>query len=145
MLTGSRSNRFHPSTSLSSPSQRLSEPEAERTVHPLRPSSELEAISSSMAPSTIWSTSSPMSSPISLPMRFIHLAMLLGSYSSMSPHFDGSARLSILLSSERITLTLERTLVIFLLLHRLHWGVNFSSVWIRSNSDIFPHSLQRYS
>ena len=84
--------------------------------------SEGVALFSSMASSTIWSTSSPMSSPISLPIFFIHFAILFGSFSSRPPHFDGSAKLSILLSSERITLTFERTRDIFLLLHLLHWG-----------------------
>ena len=45
--------------------------------------------SSSMASSTMASTSSPMSSPNSLPMRFIHRAMLAGSFSSRSAQLAG--------------------------------------------------------
>src|SRR5512137_644513 len=98
-----------------------------------------------MASSTIWSTSSPISSPISFPIFFIHFAILFGSLSSRPPHFDGSAKLSILLSSERITLTLERRRDIFLLLHFLHRGTKVSSLLINRNSEIFPQSSQRYS
>lgn len=101
---------------------------------------------SAIASSTIASISSfEMSSPISRPIFLIHRATLAGSFSFKPPHFDGSARLSSRLSSDRRTLTREISRDIRRLLQCLQMGSKDLSIERMRKSETLPHVSHRNS